>query len=63
MTQKFGSWVSGRVIVIIRHENGTENKIEWYPEDPLDSENDSSMPRSFLLLISTHTTQLTLVSS
>ena len=56
-TQKCWCWVSGRMVVIIRPEDGKEKKTELCLDDPLDSENDSSMPRSFLLLVSKYTTR------
>lgn len=52
VTQKFGSWVSWRIVVIIRPENRRGKKIELCQDASLDSENDSSAPNSFLLLIS-----------
>lgn len=46
------------MVVIIRHkEDGREKTNELCLDDPLDSENDSSMPRSLLLLVSRYTTQ------
>lgn len=52
VTQKFGSWVSWRIVVIMRPENRRGKKTELCQDDSLDSENDSSIPNSFLLLIS-----------
>lgn len=51
LTQKFESWVSWRIVVIVRPENTRGKKIELCQDNSLDSENISSTPSSFLLLI------------